>query len=57
MNGNSTVSVVVKPDGHQVDVGLHALGRFADQLGLGDELFSKAPGEGERLRRMTEGRC
>ncbi len=51
MNGNSTVEVVVEPGGDQVvaDVGLHALGRFADRLGLGDALSARIPITGERL--------
>jgi hypothetical protein len=40
MNANSTRSVVVEPGGTQVvgHVGLHALGSFADRLGIGEAL-------------------
>lgn len=48
MNGNSTRRVVVEPGGTGVvaHVGLHALGRFADRLGLGDALSSAIPWHG-----------
>ena len=51
MNGNSTVRVRVEGGGEQVvaHVGLHALGAFADRLGLGDSLSSRIPVTGERL--------
>ena len=51
MNGNSTVSVVVEGSGQGVvaHVGLHALGAFADRLGLGDSLSDRFPLSGERL--------
>jgi len=51
VNGNSTVPVVVEPGGEQVvaHVGLHALGAFADRLGLGDSLSARIPISGERL--------
>lgn len=51
MNGNSTVSVVVEGGGDQVvaHVGLHALGAFADRLGLGDSLSARIPMTGERF--------
>ena len=51
MNGNSTVPVVVEGGGEQVvaHVGLHALGSFADRLGLGDSLSARIPITGERL--------
>ena len=51
MNGNSTVAVVVEGGGDQVvaHVGLHALGAFADRLGLGDSLSAAIPITGERL--------
>jgi hypothetical protein len=51
VNGNSTVSVVVEAGGDQVvaHVGLHALGAFADRLGLGDSLSMRVPVGGERL--------
>jgi len=51
VNGNSTVAVVVEGGGDQVvaHVGLHALGAFADRLGLGDSLSARIPVMGERL--------
>ena len=51
MNGNSTVPVVVEGSGEGVvaHVGLHALGAFADRLGLGDSLSARIPITGERL--------
>jgi hypothetical protein len=51
VNGNSTVPVVVEGRGEQVvaHVGLHALGAFADRLGLGDSLSARIPVTGERL--------
>jgi Transposase DDE domain group 1 len=51
VNGNSTVAVVVEGGGEQVvaHVGLHALGVFADRLGLGDSLSACIPVTGERL--------
>jgi len=51
VNGNSTVPVVVEGGGEQVvaHVGLHALGAFADRLGLGDSLSAGIPITGERL--------
>lgn len=51
MNGNSVVPVVVGAGGRQVvaHVGLHALGAFADRLGLGDALSARIPPAGERL--------
>jgi len=50
VNANSTVPVVVEAGGEQVvaHVGLHALGGFADRLGVGDCLSAKVPVEGER---------
>jgi hypothetical protein len=50
VNGNSTVAVVVEGGGDQVvaHVGLHALGAFADRLGLGDSLSARIPAAGER---------
>ena len=50
VNSNSTVSVVVEGGGDQVvaHVGLHALGAFADRLGLGDSLSAAIPIRGER---------
>lgn len=51
MNGNSTRPVKVTAGGTQVvaHVGLHALGSFADRVGLGDSLSSVIPVTGERL--------
>jgi Transposase DDE domain group 1 len=51
VNGNSTVPVVVEGGGEQVvaHVGLHALGAFADRLGLGDSLSARIPITGERI--------
>ena len=48
MNGNSTRRVVVEPGGTGVvaHVGLHALGYFADRLGLGDSLSARIPWAG-----------
>ena len=50
MNGNSTRRVSVEADGKGVVayVGLHALGTFADRLGLGDSLSARVPWAGER---------
>src|ERR671911_644237 len=51
VNANSTVPVVVEGGGEQVvaHVGLHALGAFADRLGLGASLSARIPITGERL--------
>ncbi len=51
MNGISASRVIVEPGGTGVvaHVGLHALGCFADRLGLGDTLSSRIPPTGERL--------
>jgi Transposase DDE domain group 1 len=51
VNANSTVPVVVEAGGSQVvaHVGLHALGAFADRLGLGDSLSARILVTGERL--------
>jgi len=51
VNANSTVPVAVEGGGEQVvaHVGLHALGCFADRLGLGDSLSARIPITGERL--------
>jgi hypothetical protein len=48
VNGTSTRRVVVEPRGTGVvaHVGLHALGAFADRLGLGDALSSAIPWRG-----------
>jgi hypothetical protein len=50
VNSNSTVVVVVEGGGDQVvaHVGLHALGSFADRLGLGDSLSAAVANGGER---------
>lgn len=50
MNANSVVPVKVEGGGEQVvaHVGLHALGAFADRLGLGDSLSRRIPVTGER---------
>ena len=50
MQTTSTVPVVVASGGDQVvgHVGLHALGDFADRLGLGDRLSASIPISGER---------
>ena len=51
MNGNSTRRVVVEPGGTGVvaHVGLHALGSFADRLGLGDALSAAIPWRGNGI--------
>jgi Transposase DDE domain group 1 len=51
VNGNSTRRVVVESGGTGVvaHVGLHALGCFADRLGLGDALSSRIPWAGNRF--------
>ncbi len=51
MNANSTLRVKVEAGGDQVvaHVGLHALGAFADRLGLGHSLSARIPVSGERL--------
>ena len=50
MNANSTLGVKVEGGGDQVvaHVGLHALGAFADRLGVGDSLSAAIPIRGER---------
>ena len=50
MNRNSTLSVGVEAGGTQVvaHAGLHALGRFADRIGLGATLSTAIPWTGER---------
>jgi hypothetical protein len=59
VNSNSTVSVVVEGGGEQVvaHVGLHALGAFADRLGLGDLLSARIPMTGERLPLHDRGKA
>jgi hypothetical protein len=51
VNGNSVARVVVESGGEGVvaHVGLHALGAFADRLGMGDCLSARIPIGGERL--------
>ena len=51
VNGNSTLSAVVEGSGKGVvaHAGLHALGSFADRLGLGDSLSARIPITGERI--------
>jgi Transposase DDE domain group 1 len=51
VNGISASHVIVEPGGTGVvaHVGLHALGCFADRLGLGDSLSARIPVAGERL--------
>ena len=50
MNRNSTLNVGVEAGGTQVvaHAGLHALGRFADRIGLGPSLSTAVPWAGER---------
>jgi hypothetical protein len=51
VNANSVVRVRVEGGGEQVvaHVGLHALGAFADRLGVGDSLSARIPVTGERF--------
>ena len=58
VHANSTLPVVVEGGGEQVvaHVGLHALGAFADRLGLGDSLSARLPATGERLPVHDRGR-
>jgi len=51
VNGNSTRRVRIEAAGEGVvaHVGLHALGAFADRLGVGDALSARIPPAGERL--------
>ena len=58
MNANSTLSAVVESGGDQVvaHVGLHALGAFADCLGLGTGLSERVPITGERLPTHDRGK-
>ncbi|MGH9044440.1 MAG: IS1380 family transposase [Acidimicrobiales bacterium] len=51
MHATSTRRVIVEPGGDQVvsHVGLHALGTFADQLGLGEALSARIPLAGKRM--------
>ena len=58
MNGISARRVIVEPGGAGVvaHVGLHALGYFADRLGLGDSLSARIPRTGERLPMHDRGK-
>jgi hypothetical protein len=51
VNGNSTRRVIVEPGGTGVvaHVGLHALGSFADRLGLGEALSAAIPWRGNGI--------
>lgn len=51
MNGNSTrrVKIEAAGEGAVAHVGLHALGAFADRLGLGDALSARIAPAGERV--------
>ena len=51
MNANSVLAAVVEGSGKGVvaHAGLHALGTFADRLGLGDSLSARIPVTGERV--------
>ena len=57
MNGNSTRRLKIEAggDGMVAHVGLHALGVFADRLGLGDALSAAMPPAGERLSVHDQG--
>lgn len=58
MNANSTRRVMVEPGGTGVvaHVGLHALGSFADRLGLGDALSSAIPWRGNGVALHDRGK-
>jgi hypothetical protein len=58
MKATSTRRVVVEPGGEQVvaHVGLHALGAFADQLGLGAALSARIPANAEQARVHDRGK-
>jgi len=58
MHANSTRRVVVESGGDQVvsHVGLHALGAFADRLGLGDALSARMPMTGKRVALHDRGK-
>ena len=58
MNATATNRVRVESGGSGVvaDVGLHALGSFADRLGLGSLLSAKVPSRGERLALHDRGK-
>jgi hypothetical protein len=51
VNGDNTRRVKIEPtgDGVVAHVGLHALGAFADRVGLGDALSARIAPGGERL--------
>jgi Transposase DDE domain group 1 len=51
VNANSVLAAVVEGSGEGVvaHAGLHALGAFADRLGLGDSLSARIPITGERV--------
>jgi hypothetical protein len=57
VNGNSTVPVV-EGGGEQVvsHVGLHALGAFADRLGVGELLSARIAPPGDRLPMHDRGK-
>jgi hypothetical protein len=58
VNGNSTRRVRIEAGGEGVaaHVGLHALGAFADRLGVGDTLSARIPPVGERLPAHDRGK-
>ena len=58
MQANSTRRLVVVSGGDQVvgHVGLHALGAFADRLGLGNALSARIPLRGERMPMHDRGK-
>jgi hypothetical protein len=58
VNGNSTrrVRIEAAGDGVVAHVGLHALGAFADRLGLGDALSERILPAGERLPMHDRGK-
>jgi hypothetical protein len=59
VNANSTVAVVVEGVGEGVvaHVGLHALGAFADRLGLGHSPRRGSPSPVSGSRCTTGARC
>jgi hypothetical protein len=58
METTSTLPVVVESGGDQVvaHVGLHALGDFADRLGLGEHLSARIPISSERAPLLDRGK-
>ena len=58
MNGNSTRTMIVDTGGTQVvaDVGLHALGQFADRIGLPQAMSKVIPWAGERAPAHDRGK-